>query len=100
MRSTDVKRTVSVAALMLFLAALCPASDKDRIVWKSIPDAILQVDSRAPKIWNVFQAGKKFDPLMLQIGSRYLVIYVRTKEVYEIKPEQLAHKGDDLLWRE
>ena len=81
-------------------AGVSRAADKEKIVWKSIPDAILQVDSRAPKVWNVFQAGKKFDPLLLQLGSRYLVIYVRNMEVYEIKPEQLEHKGEDLLWRE
>jgi hypothetical protein len=94
------KSFFAIAGLSLALVNVCRPAAKDTIVWKSIPDAILQVDSRAPKIWNVFQAGKKFDPLMLQIGSRYLVIYVRNKEVYEIKPEQLAHKGDDLLWRE
>ena len=88
------------AALVLILTARFHAADKDKIVWKSIPDAILQVDSRAPKIWNVFQAGKKTDPLLLQLGSRYLVIYVRKMEVYEIKPEQLGDKGEDLLWRE
>ena len=82
------------------MVSVSQSADKEKIVWKSIPDAILQVDSRAPKLWNVFQAGKKFDPLLLQIGSRYLVIYVRNKEVYEIKAEQLGHKGYDLLWRE
>jgi len=76
------------------------SAGKQKIVWKMIPDAILQVDSRAPKIWNVFQAGKKFDPLLLQIGSRYLVIYVRKMEVYEISSDHLERKGEDLLWRE
>ena len=85
---------------MLVLAACSYSADKDKIIWKPIPDAILQVDSRAPKVWNVFQAGKKFDPLQLQLGSRYLVIYVRNMQVYELKPEQLEHKGEDLLWRE
>jgi len=94
------RRFVGIAALCLAVASVSHSADKDKIVWKSIPDAILQVDSRAPKLWNVFQAGKKFDPLLLQLGSRYLVIYVRNMEVYEIKPEQLAHKGEDLLWRE
>jgi hypothetical protein len=89
-----------IVGLCLALLNVSRAADKEKIVWKSIPDAILQVDSRAPKIWNVFQAGKKFDPLLLQLGSRYLVIYVRNMEVYEIKPEQLGHKGEDLLWRE
>ena len=94
------RRFFGIAALCLAVAGISHSADKDKIVWKSIPDAILQVDSRAPKLWNVFQAGKKFDPLLLQLGSRYLVIYVRNMEVYEIKPEQLGHKGEDLLWRE
>jgi hypothetical protein len=86
--------------LLLLLTTNSRAADKDKIVWKSVPNAILQVDSRAPKLWNVFQVGKKFDPLLLQLGSRYLVIYVRNMEVFELKPELLEHKGEDLLWRE
>src|ERR1019366_9597690 len=100
MKRFGLKWTVPLVAVLLFLAANSRSADKDKIVWKSIPNAILQVDSRAPKIWNVFQAGKKFDPLLLQIGSRYLVIYVRKMEICEIMPEQLDHKGEDLLWRE
>lgn len=100
MHRVALKRACIVVAIMVFMAVASRASDKDRIVWKSIPNAILQVDSRAPKIWNVYQPGKKVDPLLVEIGNRYLVIYVRKTEVYEIKPEQLEHKGDDLLWRE
>jgi len=100
MHRIALKRAASLVALLIFLTTLCHASDKDRITWKSIPNAILQVDSRAPKIWNVFQAGKKFDPLLLEIGNRYLLIYVHRTEVYEIKPEKLEHKGEYLLWRE
>jgi hypothetical protein len=94
------RRFFGIAGLCLAVLNVSQAADKEKIVWKSIPDAILQVDSRAPKIWNVFQTGKKSDPLLLQLGSRYLVIYVRNMEAYEIKPEQLGHKGEDLLWRE
>ena len=86
--------------MCLALMSVSRAADNEKIVWKPIPDAILQVDSRAPKLWNVFQAGKKLDPLLLQLGSRSLVIYVRNHAVYEIKPEQLQHKGEDLLWHE
>jgi hypothetical protein len=91
---------LAIAGMCLAVPGVSRAADKEKIVWKPIPNAILQVDSRAPKLWNVFQTGKKFDPLLLQLGSRYLVIYVRNMEVYEIKPEQLGHKGEDLLWRE
>jgi hypothetical protein len=93
-------RCVVAAAALLLLFVKARAADKETIVWKPIEDAILQVDSRAPKEWNVYQPGKKFDPLLLQIGSRYLVIYVKSERIFEIKPDQLQHKGDDLLWRE
>ncbi len=95
-----MNRAATLTWLLLILISASQGADKEKIVWKPIPDAILQIDSRAPKIWNVFQAGKKFDPLLLQIGSRYLVIYVRDRIVYEIKPSQLESKGDDFLWRE
>jgi len=84
----------------LVLSGASTVSPADKITWKSIPDAILQVDSRAIKIWNLYQAGKKLDPLLLQLGGRSLVIYVRSQQVYEIKTEQLEHKGEDLVWHE
>ena len=83
---------------MFALAASAYSADK--IVWKPIPDAILQIDARPAKIWNLYQAGKKIDPLLLQLGARSLVIYVHNQQVYEIKSEQLEHKGEDLLWHE
>jgi len=98
MYNTSLNRVGTLATLFIVIATASLAADK--IVWKPIPDAILQIDSRAPKLWNLFQAGKKFDPILLQLGTRYLVIFVRNREIYEIKPEQLEHKGDDLLWRE
>lgn len=89
-----------VIVVMALLALSLPAFSADKIVWKPIPDAILQIDQRPVKIWNLFQAGKKIDPLLLQLGARSLVIYVRNQQIYEIKPEQLQHKGEDLLWRD
>jgi hypothetical protein len=100
MRNNCWNRAGAAAAFLLIAGTVSRAAGKETIVWKPIENAILQVDSRAPKEWNVYQPGKKFDPLLLQIGSRYLVIYVHNEEIYEIKPEQLQHKGTDLLWRE
>jgi hypothetical protein len=90
----------AAAVVCLGGAGVSHSADKDKIVWRPIPDGILQIDGRAPKIWNLFRAGKKLDPLLLQLGSRSLVIYVQRQEVYEIKPELLEHKGEDLQWRE
>ena len=87
-----------VAALLLALALSGRAADK--ITWKPITDAVLRIDDRAPKQWSLYHEGKKFDPLLLQLGTRTLVIYVRDRMVYEIPPAQIQHKGEDLLWRE
>jgi hypothetical protein len=87
-----------IAGLLFILAANVSAADK--IDWKPIPDALLQIDAHPAKLWNLYRAGKKSDPLLLQLGTRMFVIYVRNQAVYEIKPEQLEHKGEDLLWRE
>ena len=95
-----LRRAFVLAASLLVFLVITRAADKEKIVWKTIPDGILQIDGRAPKIWNLYRTGKKLDPLLLQIGTRPLVIYVRNQEVYEIKPEQLERKGEDLLWRE
>lgn len=87
-----------IAGLLFVLTANSHAADQ--IVWKPIPQVVLRVDDQAPKLWNVYRTGKKADPLLLQLGARMLVIYIHDQAVYEIKPEQLEHKGEDLLWRE
>jgi len=87
-----------LAGLSLILAGAARAAEK--IVWKPVPDALLQIDAHPAKIWNLYRDGKKSDPLLLQLGTRMLVIYVRNQAMYELKPEQLEHKGEDLLWRE
>jgi hypothetical protein len=97
----DRARIISVIlGLLLIPVSLSYGAEKDKIVWKPIPDAILKIDARPVKLWNIFQAGKKLDPLLLQLGARSLVIYVRNQEVYEINPTKLEHKGDNLVWRE
>jgi hypothetical protein len=84
----------------LLLALTLSAHAAEKVTWKPIPDAVLRIDDRAPKQWSLFHAGKKYDPLLLQLGSRVLVIYVHNQAVYEIPPAQVEHKGEDLLWRE
>ena len=84
----------------LLLALTLSAHAGEKVTWRPISDAVLRIDDRAPKQWSLFHAGKKYDPLLLQLGSRVLVIYVRNQAVYEIPPAQVEHKGEDLLWRE
>ena len=94
-------RSNSVSVLALFFLSLgTVAYPAEKVTWKPITDAVLRIDDRAPKQWGLYHAGKKYDPLLLQLGLRVLVIYVRNKAVYEIPATQFEHKGEDLLWRE
>ncbi len=96
---TRIRKSIGIVLLLAALLAVSTHS-AEKITWKPISDAILEVDSLPVKLWNMYHAGKKFDPLLLQLGTRYLVIYIHNQQVYEIKPEKLEHKGEDLLWRD
>jgi hypothetical protein len=67
--------------------------------WKPLEQALLRMDDHPVAAdWNVYEAGKKLDPLLLQIGGRFLYIVLRDHQIYEIDPAKIHHKGDDLLW--
>ena len=72
----------------------------EKITWKPLSEALLRIDDRAPKQWNLYHTGKKYDPLLLQLGTRALVIYVRNQSIYELPQAKLVHKGETLLWQE
>jgi hypothetical protein len=103
-RSENAGRRRRIAfgtAGLLFAAAISSfAVDKDTIVWKSFDNAIVRIDDAAPKIWNLYHTGKKADPLLLQLGTRSLVVYIHDQAVYELQPAQLQRRGLDLVWRE
>ncbi len=96
-------RLASAAILALFsLAACCGthaalAAEK-AVLWKISDQALLRVDDHPLKEWNIYQAGKKPNPLLLQMGSRYLLVDGRDRQVFEIDPGKIEHKGADLSW--
>jgi hypothetical protein len=85
---------------MLLLVAAVGALAADKFAWKAVEGALVRIDDRAPKQWGLYHSGKKYDPLLLQLGVRVLVIYVRNQAVYELPPAKVEHKGEDLIWRE
>jgi hypothetical protein len=74
-------------------------ADKEKIVWKPITAVILRIDDRAPKLWNIYKPDKK-DMLLVQLGERYLMLDVKEKQIFELDPQKLGHKGKELLWNE
>jgi len=101
-----ISYTHRIAAILIVAACLASAgvysvtsvaADKP-VVWKPVEQALLRVDDRPVKEWNVYQEGKKTNPLLLQIGSRYLLLDSHKHEVYEIDPASIAHEGAGVAW--
>jgi hypothetical protein len=97
-------RGICFSAVLLLAAALLIASsaragDKGKTVtWKPITQALLRVDDQPVKNWNVYGENKKGDPLLLEMGNRYLLIQVHQRKVFELAPAKIEHKGAELLW--
>jgi hypothetical protein len=100
MRDGLMRRLVllSLTAAICAAAAFSLAAKGKPVPWKLIEDAIFRVNDVPVKEWNVYQTGKKTDPLLLQIGARFLFIQVKEHKVFEIDPSKIQHKADDLLW--
>ena len=66
------------------------------VSWKTIDDALLRVNDVAVKDWSVYQAGKKRDPLLLQIGNRFLLIEIHEQQLFELEASKIERKPEEL----
>jgi hypothetical protein len=73
------------------------AKDKP-LSWKPIEDALLRVNDAPPKEWSAYRTGKKNEPLVLQIGNRFLFIQSHDHQVFDLDPAKIEHKTEELLW--
>ena len=96
----------SAATLLLLLAALgmvCGtggevAAKSKAVSWKVIDDALLRVNGSPVKDWGVYQAGRKTDPLLLQMGNRFLLVEIHERRLFELDPSKIEHKAGELVW--
>ncbi|MGH9791710.1 MAG: hypothetical protein ACRD5W_10915 [Candidatus Acidiferrales bacterium] len=94
-------RLVSPALLAVCCAAAPTCTepqDEARVLWKPVPMALLRVDDRAPKNWQVYGAEKRKHSLLVQMGGRFLLLDVQAKRVYELALRTLMRKNDTLEW--
>lgn len=94
MNRSQISRTVSVAiAIALFTGAVAGA---EKIVWKGVPIAVLKVDERPAKIWDVFVSKEHKGLILVQLGSRFLMLDTEEKQVRELPADSLKRTGRDL----
>jgi hypothetical protein len=85
-----------LGAISLF-GANAVAKDK-QLSWKPIEDALLRVNDAPPKEWGVYRTGKKNEPLVLQIGNRFLLIETHDRQIFELDPAKIERKTVELRW--
>jgi hypothetical protein len=92
-------RLIWLGAIFTLCATAATTFSKDKPVsWKEIGDALLRVNDAPVKDWGVFQTARKRDPLLVQIGNRYLLIKIHEREIFEVDPAIVQRKSDVLLW--
>ena len=84
-------------SLRTLASASAFAKDKP-LSFKSIENALLRVNDAPPKDWEVYRIGKKNEPLLLQIGNRFLLLEINQHQVFELDPAKIEHKTGELLW--
>ena len=89
--------TALPAAAGTFAPGAASAKDKP-LSWKPVEDALLRVNDAPPKEWEVYRTGKKNEPLLLQIGNRFLLIEAHDRQVFELDPSKIERKTRELLW--
>jgi hypothetical protein len=92
------------AALLIFSLAICTLpfraysqSAEKKLLWKSVGFAIVKFNDQAPKSWNIYHTEKK-GLLLVHLWKRYLLVDMKEQEVYEIDPQTVKARGDDVEW--
>ncbi|HLZ13144.1 MAG TPA: hypothetical protein VKP58_11205 [Candidatus Acidoferrum sp.] len=90
---------LALCAAAVFVAGAAPgraqSAPKTKNLWKSVPFAIVRYNDDAPKSWNLYYSGKR-GVLLLRLWKRYLLIDRNQQLVFDIDPEKVKEKGDDV----
>ncbi len=72
----------------------------ERIAFKHQATAILKIDNKPVKFWDVYVCEKRSQLVLVQLGRRYLLLDTKEKEILELDPGAVEHKpkGNDLVW--
>ena len=87
--------------MLCLISLLAPfAVATERIAFKRMPFAILKMDGKQVKLWEVYQAEKRGHLVLVQLGRRYVLLETKEKEILEINPSAIEQKskGKDVVW--
>jgi len=101
MKPTRLVRMVAIGLLLVLPAAFPAAAQtqpsEKKLLWKSVGFAIVKFNDEAPKSWNIYHTEKK-GLLLVRLWKRYLLVDMKEQEAYEIDPQTVKQRGEDVEW--
>jgi hypothetical protein len=96
-------RALLCCAILLFAAGgspPCAAAEAEYIAFKRQATAILKMDGKPVKFWEVYVGKKRGHLVLVQLGRRYLLLDTKEKDVLEIEPGAIRQKskGNEVAW--
>lgn len=101
LRKTDTRRLRRRAMLATWILVLAgpsftmAAAADESIEFKAVDFAILRIDQRPAKTWDVYLA-EKHKLMLVRLGSRHLLLDLAAREVFEIAPEAFEQRKQTL----
>jgi hypothetical protein len=88
------------AKLALFaacaIAPLAALAGDAMILWKPETTALLKLNGRPVKTWNVYRAEKKKDWILVHLSHRYLLLDTKQRTVRELDPATVKPSGKNV----
>jgi hypothetical protein len=69
----------------------------DKLVWTPVEGSSMHLNEHAPRQWRIYQAEKKQNLILVQLGHRYLIVDTKAHAVYDIPPKQVQLEKDNAI---
>jgi hypothetical protein len=85
-----------VAALVLAAGSAALARGKN-LTWKPVDQALLKLNNHAVKNWDVLQAAKNHDLVLVQVERDWYIFNLKEKRAYEAERGDFKTSGQNLI---
>lgn len=85
-----------LAALVLATGVAAPARGKTR-TWKPVNRALLKFNNHPVKTWDVLQADKDHNLILVQVLRNWYVLNLKRKRAYKVDRADFKTSGENLV---
>jgi len=82
----------------MVIATASVAAGEETHVFKPLTQAILKMDGKQARYWDLFRGEKREHLLLVQLGRRYLLLDTKEREILELDPAALEHRDKEVRW--